>query len=542
MAVRIPAIAHARLKLRRPRQFRPVARPSSAPTSKTTLIAFLFIAATSIWAYFRWKATAVVLDDAYIGFRYARNLVEGHGLVFNPGERVEGYTNFLWVLISAGGLEAGIDPLVVARVVGVASYVLCVAGCGVLMWRDIGGRPALLPVLLLLPTLVLPYGLAAMAGSGLETCLAAAFMLLVGVLGHFVTLAPAREPLVGVVGLAAILTRPDAGLAVAASVVVSVVDAMRRRLGLGATVAALARRWWPTVIGTCLYVGWKLWYYGAILPNTYYAKAADQWQLGPGARYVAGFLVNSPQVIVLALAALAALLFHRQYPRRQWLLFCCVLGVAWVGFVVKVGGDFMYYRFMFEAYPVMVLAAVPGIVWGLERRPVLTVCLLVAVLALSTTRPRLERRYGMQSLREMQSYVTTGLRVGRALARMPSDTVISTTLAGTIPYASRLETIDEWGLNDATVARQPYRGFNRRGHQKRASVSYLASRGVTIALGHPVVCSCSDPCVDGGASVFIRLDDTDECVRARVIWPSASLLQQMCREPDRYMFSGLSCP
>ena len=37
-------------------------------------------------------------DDAFISFRYVRNLLEGHGLVFNPGEQVEGYTNFLWVL------------------------------------------------------------------------------------------------------------------------------------------------------------------------------------------------------------------------------------------------------------------------------------------------------------------------------------------------------------------------------------------------------------------------------------------------------------
>ncbi len=41
-------------------------------------------------------------DDAFISFRYVRNLVEGHGLVFNPGERVEGYSNFLWVLELAG--------------------------------------------------------------------------------------------------------------------------------------------------------------------------------------------------------------------------------------------------------------------------------------------------------------------------------------------------------------------------------------------------------------------------------------------------------
>ena len=37
-------------------------------------------------------------DDAFISFRYARNLLKGHGLVFNPDEYVEGYSNFLWTL------------------------------------------------------------------------------------------------------------------------------------------------------------------------------------------------------------------------------------------------------------------------------------------------------------------------------------------------------------------------------------------------------------------------------------------------------------
>ena len=40
-----------------------------------------------------------VQDDAFISFRYIQNFVDGHGLVFNIGERVEGYTNLLWVLI-----------------------------------------------------------------------------------------------------------------------------------------------------------------------------------------------------------------------------------------------------------------------------------------------------------------------------------------------------------------------------------------------------------------------------------------------------------
>jgi len=58
--------------------------------------------ATQVIAY-DWK-----LDDAYITFAYARNWVEGHGIVFNIGKRVEGYTGFLWLVLSALGLWLGL--------------------------------------------------------------------------------------------------------------------------------------------------------------------------------------------------------------------------------------------------------------------------------------------------------------------------------------------------------------------------------------------------------------------------------------------------
>ncbi|MGO8788779.1 MAG: hypothetical protein ACLQVL_15550 [Terriglobia bacterium] len=42
------------------------------------------------------------LDDAFISYRYAENLARGEGLVFNPGERVEGYSNLLYLLSAPG--------------------------------------------------------------------------------------------------------------------------------------------------------------------------------------------------------------------------------------------------------------------------------------------------------------------------------------------------------------------------------------------------------------------------------------------------------
>lgn len=52
-----------------------------------------------------------IKDDAFISLRYARNLIEGHGLVFNLSEPpLEGYSNFLWVLLEATGLALGAAP------------------------------------------------------------------------------------------------------------------------------------------------------------------------------------------------------------------------------------------------------------------------------------------------------------------------------------------------------------------------------------------------------------------------------------------------
>jgi hypothetical protein len=60
----------------------------------------------AIFIGYLWHCLAVnyVVDDSFISFRYVKNFINGDGLVFNPGERVEGYTNFLWIMILSGFL------------------------------------------------------------------------------------------------------------------------------------------------------------------------------------------------------------------------------------------------------------------------------------------------------------------------------------------------------------------------------------------------------------------------------------------------------
>ena len=60
-------------------------------------------------------------EDAYIAFRYARSLAEGAGLVYNPGERVMGFTSPLWTVWCALGILVHVDPVWWTRVTSVAA-------------------------------------------------------------------------------------------------------------------------------------------------------------------------------------------------------------------------------------------------------------------------------------------------------------------------------------------------------------------------------------------------------------------------------------
>ena len=59
---------------------------------------FLWIPYALLVYHFRW-----ICDDAFISFRYARNLAAGNGLRYNLGNHIPvvGYSNFLWVMVCA---------------------------------------------------------------------------------------------------------------------------------------------------------------------------------------------------------------------------------------------------------------------------------------------------------------------------------------------------------------------------------------------------------------------------------------------------------
>ena len=196
-------------------------------------------------------STRVTLDDAFITFRYARHLAEGYGLgAWNrTGEHVEGYSSLLWTLLLAGAARLGVDVRIASKVFGTAAALIVIAA----LFRRRDDRPAVLTGRL--PRAVLAVHV--YAASGME---AVAFTSLV----TLALVGPAQwQPIVAPLLVA---MRPEGALVVGIDVLALVWRRERWRwivataIAGGLTFVAIAIHRWVT--------------YGALAPNTYYAKVA----------------------------------------------------------------------------------------------------------------------------------------------------------------------------------------------------------------------------------------------------------------------------
>lgn len=275
-----------------------------------------------------------VTDDAYIAFRYARNLARGHGLRFNLGEEppVEGYSNFLWTLCAVPVEGLGLD---VGFWMSLVSF-LCGSVLLFLVFRTLRTRLELELPVAWLATLALacfpPF--AVWSTGGLETM---AFALALFVTFERLVLRRAGIDAVGggLAALALSLVRVEGCLwAVVIGLLALGTRALarqpvRRPLLVSSAIAGL---------GFGLYYAWRSWYYGLPFPNTVYAKSATSAStLARGGCYLAVYLLTFVAPLVHLTGCATAL--DRRWRAAGPAVAAMALGVA--VYAVLVGGDFM---------------------------------------------------------------------------------------------------------------------------------------------------------------------------------------------------------
>lgn len=457
---------------------------------------------------------ASVVDDAFISFRYADHLLRGDGLVFNPGERVEGMTNLLWtLLVAAGAWLTGAEPPAVALVGDAIAFAGCVAATA---WvsRWLGGRRGVVGFPLAACLIAVQYRMTASATTGLETA-PVALAVVLGAIG-LASNAPLGRAGAGLVLLAATLMHPDAALAFVAGGIAAWAgaapgDRWRAIAAFGAGLPLFAA-------ATAVHVA----YYGDLVPNTAYAKSADLPYYAQGVAYTASFLLGSWLWIAVPIAVYG---LARAVRDRQWTVLHVFFGLfvaAKCAYVIRLGGDFMDGRLFVDVIAPLLLLAEDGAARAPARAAPWLFAALFATLRGTCLIPAnaivgfLSDENTLYPLIAVDP-ITVDHRSsasGRFLHRVLVDRGIKPVIAaggiGQVAYYSDLELIDLHGLTDAIVAHGPApkrRGYP--GHEKHASRAYLIQRGVRFVQAPSL---CTGPSAEVARLRFEGLWSRDWCI------------------------------
>jgi arabinofuranosyltransferase len=298
-----------------------------------------------------------ICDDAFISFRYARNFALGEGLVFNHGERVEGYTDFLWVIELGALLKLFHVPLPLGSVVLSSLYSFGTLWVVTLFARQTPLRRYLVPVVAAAwLLLLLNRNFATWTSSGLETRQFTFFAVL-GVYLHGRTKRGLyRFTPAALCWAAAELTRPEGTLLFACGGFYLLWQASREpKLRWVELVGFVV----PFVAIVGAHILFRVVYYGDILPNTYYAKHVRPWPEA-GMAFITSAIIEGGLYLLVPIAALGAIartIGGRD--DRHWLSALCIVPHA--AYLVDIGGDHFEYRMLDFWWPLLAVAAADGV-------------------------------------------------------------------------------------------------------------------------------------------------------------------------------------
>ena len=408
------------------------------------LLAIGIIIAVAVW-HLRLRFP---FDDVFISFRYAEHVAKGYGLVWNiGGPHTEGFTNFLFVMLLAAARLVTTHLLAVSQIIGLAATI----ASGILLFsivEPLRDRAAGLFAAALFWATPLTW---INALSGMETSLFVLWLLLavycaeVFLDGHpeFAN----RRSLPFLCAACAALTRPEGalmGLLLLVSLWLS--DRLEHR------ERPLQFVFYPFLIGAiplAIYIGWKFWYFGKLLPNSFYVKVSDPaGTLLPGLQYVRLFATSALVVIALSLCV------------RRWKNPILLIAGFWIVslmvfylFVRPLEG--LYDRFLWPVFAMLCITAAVGahdlaLRRGLRPVPLFAAALVAIQVTLSLLSPRTRQAFAAH-----EDYWDASMdRIVRELKMLPDFDYLHFAYgdAGYVVYRSGIHQIDLFGLNDTRIA------------------------------------------------------------------------------------------
>ncbi len=284
------------------------------------LLILMFTAIRNAW----------ISDDAYISFRTVFMFTEGHGLTFNIDERVQTFTNPLWVLLLSGFYFFTDE----AFVTSLSLSIVCTAICVWLLAAKTGNwKPACIIALI---SLMLSKAFVDYSTSGLENPLT---HMLLAIFGWNYLKEEKEKPkilMISLIGGFLVLNRMDTLLLIAPAILLVF---WRNRSWKNLAMVAL---------GFSPFFIWEFFsliYYGFPFPNTAYAKLNTGIPGSDLAMQGLKYYHNSIRWDPVTLTTIGISLLFAFASRKMKYAALGFGVILYCIYIVKVGGDFMSGRF-----------------------------------------------------------------------------------------------------------------------------------------------------------------------------------------------------
>ena len=449
---------------------------------------FILVGVILLLAYYSYL-NRFVQDDAFISLRYAFNMVHDHGLVWNIGERVEGYSNFLWVIILTIPLYFTWDPVYFIYATGpILMIIMLVAAFKLSECLFESKNIALVTIILL----GINFTFSCFATSGMETALQTSLALICYVIFIY-TLKTKKINFIWMlifsfVFAMALLTRLDSLILISVPVLGLLITIIKFENKKKYRLKYFLAIFLPVVIIMLSYFVFKYYYYHSLVPNTYYLKFDGVFSFDLGAFYLYSFFKSYYLLILLVMFVLSLYKFFNKDNISFIAIFITV--ILWFLYVIKIGGDFIEFRLFVPVLP-YIFILFNWFIFRFLNQKVIVVGLIIFIILGNYYHRRefhaIYNHFWIEPVKQLKARVLGGdlswINIGKQLGytfNYDPEIKMATIPAGAISFYSELSIIDLLGLNDEWIAKNGIELWAHPSHRRIATLEYLYDRNTNL--------------------------------------------------------------
>ncbi len=305
---------------------------------KNSLNTFLFLAIVTIYLISVIQQTWLG-EDGFIFLRYAQNLSNGNGLVFNLDERVEGFTSPLWVFLIS--LISSIIKINLNATVILTSYILSIASIYLLL-KDKKNLVNNIPIGIYI--IISNSAFIDFSTSGFETPLTFFLisLLCLAIKNNYLSEKPLMS---GVIVALLILNRPETALIFIYLLFRKLLKFFSPDLSNKPKLIGNTFKFITPVAVLCIpYQVFRMFYYSSFFPNTFYEKKASYLYIEQGYNYLSDFILSYPVSCSIIFLLISIELIKTKFSYFKIIHHQVFIACTLIAYVLFNGGDYMHGR------------------------------------------------------------------------------------------------------------------------------------------------------------------------------------------------------